>query len=812
MAKTPQRVVHWDLQSPSFSDFADSASTSIDGEFSSSTAHGFTSGSGLNLDGVSVKESEKVVKCLLAMLGQRVEDMNRTEELTGKYRTLSYDFERLTNMHRNANEKAASAEKETNLHKSRLSALQKTLQNTESAHKHTSSELQRARITLQGVRSAHQAELKKRDKEVERITEKWSKLAEAQSKLSVASAGLRCANVAIVDGSELLGKTQGFLDIALDEAEKARGMLADENTYLRKLVLKAINNIQEVIAQVTQHEEKPIPYTITTLFPLTPADNPSSKLNTVLTALRDRLASLSETPAASTSSTSSKAAQPRAAVSDSELERLQGIIASLKEELALSQKQNMLQAAETQAMFDKFAEDHKKVQDDVAEMSMELMSAPLQDEEKKRLDKIKLELQQERDRFTEATIKLGKEKAALEADRLRLLEEKRAWQVEQMLADLPPTPNPNSPIRIPQVVKLSPKKSPRKSPKKPLHKSPAKPIAVGKATSPSKIIPSYETEVLPPIPALSFSSLKPLSSVLPSTFVLPPPSPRASLPSKPVLSSKSSPPLDIPKIDFQYAEESPTDLSPPEMPSPPDSLSPDPSPPIPSTPSKRAFPVAKPFAQRMIHAYSPAKPSPLSRILMLADSPNSPPRAITLSSGSLGVVTEEEDNDGGLGCGNKPLFPPASQPQMSLAAELGVESPPLQEKKVEPNVVKARPVPIGKSKVFHPPQAGKKPPTSKGKVKTDAPSMSRSRTLGLGEKENEARKKSGKNSSSVTMSKVTPPSGIATSGKSTKTDVKPVGTSTHRVKVSTKPPVPKGGGPRRVPIDSAEAPPLVKRR
>lgn len=48
------------------------------------------------------------------------EDMSRTEELTTKLRTLSYDHERLTTMHRTATEKASSAEKEMNLHKSRL--------------------------------------------------------------------------------------------------------------------------------------------------------------------------------------------------------------------------------------------------------------------------------------------------------------------------------------------------------------------------------------------------------------------------------------------------------------------------------------------------------------------------------------------------------------------------------------------------------------------------------------------------------------------------------------------------------------------
>ena len=46
--------------------------------------------------------------------------MSRTEDLTAKFRTLSYDHERMISMCRTANERAANAERETNLHKSRL--------------------------------------------------------------------------------------------------------------------------------------------------------------------------------------------------------------------------------------------------------------------------------------------------------------------------------------------------------------------------------------------------------------------------------------------------------------------------------------------------------------------------------------------------------------------------------------------------------------------------------------------------------------------------------------------------------------------
>ena len=95
------------------------------------------------------------------------------------------------------------------------------------------------------MRATAQAELKKKEKDIERMAEKWQKLSDAQLKLT--PSGMRCANAAVVDGSEVLGKGQGFLEVALEQAEQAREQLGVENLHLRKLVLKAVNEMQLVL-------------------------------------------------------------------------------------------------------------------------------------------------------------------------------------------------------------------------------------------------------------------------------------------------------------------------------------------------------------------------------------------------------------------------------------------------------------------------------------------------------------------------------------------------------------------------------------
>lgn len=388
-----------------------------------------------------------------------------------------------------------------------------------------------------------------------------------------------------------------------------------------------------------------------------------------------------------------------------------------------------------------------------------------------------------------------------------------------MLAELPPTPLPAVPTPRGAATRSSPKKTPRKSPAK---------ICVGKAgsstrkttrvsrrslASPAKIIPSYETEVLPPIPAPTFPVNHALgSSLLPTSFVLPPPSPHASLPTQPAL----PPPIPSPEA-AQSQPSTSTTISPPLTSTGP------------STPptSRRLFPVAKPFAQRMIHAYSPAKPSPLSRILLLGNSPNSPDGAGASSgsdlSGLLQPVAEEDENI--LGFEEIPAVaqgPVRSQPQMSLAAELGVESPPespLQEKKLEPNVATRQVTTTAGTKTVKGralyPDPKRLTAKEKGKGRATGGTTStqpRVKTSAAVEKENT---KSSRETSNVTgVSRISPPGlGSIETKQVAKPLPKPAaGISSSRARLIAKlPPAAKtGGGPRRVLVDSVEAPVIGK--
>ena len=79
-------------------------------------------------------------------------------------------------------------------------------------------------------------------------------------------------------------------------------------------------------------------------------------------------------------------------------------------------KQSAAHAAQTQALFDGLqSQTQARTQPkDVGDVSVDLMITPIKDEERDRIEATKKELEEERRKFTEAAVRLGREKATLE--------------------------------------------------------------------------------------------------------------------------------------------------------------------------------------------------------------------------------------------------------------------------------------------------------------------------------------------------------------------------------------------------------------
>jgi len=280
--------------------------------------------------------------------------------------------------------------------------------------------------------------------------------------------------------------------------------------------------------------------------------------------------------------------------------------------------------------------------------------------EKKWIQAERDELEEDRRNLAEAALKLGRERAALEVQRLEFLEDRRAWDVKKMIDDLPPSPKASGTFTSADTKSALKLKKKLASPSRRKSKSPMKPqpakqkrrssIAVaGKkgrksvkfSSPPRKAVPAQtlDTELIPPSPPPpSRETIARMTSVedllascsqpkelVTTEFVLPPRSPQSSLPPPPKPTSRPAPPpfqLSVPSTpDFSMSDYLPqpstsgTQQLPPKSPG-------------------RGFPIAKPLAQRMLHAYSPVKPSPLSRVLTVdrASPPHEPPFVSTGNS------------------------------------------------------------------------------------------------------------------------------------------------------------------------------------
>ncbi|KAF9269252.1 hypothetical protein L218DRAFT_429376 [Marasmius fiardii PR-910] len=854
-----KKLVHWDANSPDTNN--DSLSLSLPNDSTESSfistsslqyvnaqlvAHGFTSTPGLSLEGLSNEDLNRATKCLMDLLAQRMKDMTRAEQLTTDIRTMNYDYERMKSMHQAASESSANFERELNTQRSRLATMTRTLQQAENTQKQTMLDLQRTRSALQTVRATHQTELKKKDKEMERMTEKWLKIADSQAKLGSTSSGIRFtstpANVAVLGGGGHFGKGKGYLETALDQAEKAREQLSLEKTGLQMTVVRVANDLQRIVHELKRYlpgnsrdVEDPPAFTLATLFPLAPANFTNDTLTYLMNSLERSLCALELHYRDSLVVSSSTAKQPQPSVAVEEIEQLQEIIGQLQSELKESQEQTVTQTSKADGTLGGAQNTRLAMRHTDTETSLEL----------ERLMALKRELEEERRSLAKVTLQLDKDRAEIQAEKANMDEEKRKLLDDDEPMEVDPAPaaiasgsSSHSPAKrrrntedSPPSKKLKtkpPRKSPLKSSGKGLNgsrssKRPSLSASYAVLTSPSKrppkFEPAYETEVIPP------PSLAPPSSLLPTSFVLPPPSPNASFPApRPAL--LLSTPFEIPAtLDHPSEAQESISTQPPLSTSAPmgESLR------VPGTPPRTlSFPVAKPLAPRMIHAYSPARPSPLSRILMLANSPD------LNTSGDLGLDTvPEEDMFPEIPLEDREAaaeLPPDSSEErdhpMTLAQELGVSesppespighdlrppSPPLQERRGDSNVVVAGKSSTAKGRVIHTSSAAGMKSKATATGGTAAPKSTVS----------SRRKPPPMNARPTVRAVVSAPKVEA--GVKEKENKGKGATSSSQPTTSADPPRPKlkpsvpgvgvgRGAPRRVPVGSVDAPPFPKSR
>ncbi|KAH7098562.1 hypothetical protein BKA62DRAFT_773248 [Auriculariales sp. MPI-PUGE-AT-0066] len=548
-------------------------------------AHGFSHGEGIKLEGLDAQSQKMVVKCIMDLLRQRANETTRTEAVTTKYRTLSYDHERLLSLHSTQLDKTARAEQDTQRMKTRVAQAQRDAASAEAQRKAVASDLARARTAMQTLRTTAQQEAKRLEKDRQTFADKFTKISDAQVQLGYAQAGIQFIGEPANHGRLMDLPDDGEMDIlesSLRTAEEARRNLMHENEGLREVVLDAARRLQEATHDAMAMRKGPDAlledlHAITAgqLFSpptstLTNAENAQQKLVDLSNNFRDALSSLGN----STSFDHSETEQKKS-VSDerqAEVDKLKQAITKLTGQLGQAKKEAATFSAQSQELFDRLKE-HEAVKRDArhkgADTSIDM--GQLNEAARAVLEAEREELDAERLNFTEAAVRLGRQRAELEAAQLAFIEEKREWQIQQIMGQVPAT-----------------KSKPRKS------LLPAPAAAASMTSMPSVPFPSSSLESL----------LRPQVGEVTTS------------------GATSKEPVKVPsptEVDFTV--------------------------PAPSKSSRRspkgakhvAFAVTSPTS--VAHMYSPARPSPLSRIMMMADDSD----IVEPEDGDPEYTTDEED-------------------------------------------------------------------------------------------------------------------------------------------------------------------------
>jgi hypothetical protein len=122
------------------------------------------------------------------------------------------------------------------------------------------STLQRTRSSLQFLRSTSQNEIKRKEREVERVLERWTKLQATKS----ADVLPLCLNSDV--GGESPGpiwrswsRDDGLLEVALEQAEQARSGLQEENHAFRLVLLELANALRHARRDALSKQDKEVP-------------------------------------------------------------------------------------------------------------------------------------------------------------------------------------------------------------------------------------------------------------------------------------------------------------------------------------------------------------------------------------------------------------------------------------------------------------------------------------------------------------------------------------------------------------------------
>ncbi|KAI9014167.1 Afadin and alpha-actinin-binding-domain-containing protein [Hyaloraphidium curvatum] len=382
------------------------------------------------------------------MLQQHQRDVTAQEGLVDRLRKLSSDNDALTETHNRTKSKLESLEREVESLGSKLSLAQKQLQESNIKHSLTREELKVARNNLQHVKQQCQHELRKKERENEKLKDRINKASNDRTAGGVKRPAIRCLNALPKASSSATLHEQDPEDdmyrVVIANYEEREQEVLQENLALRRLLFSIYSDLQQIAVGLElprdsttfSMDEQGNLDAVDLTDPAADADQGrfqialelvqstlEAKIRELLESCYDRIftAMESEKNRVDTSEESTR----KLAENARQIKELEAQLAAAK--VVTRQQQELLDLAVTSN------ETHSK-RDTMEELAGELKR------EQAELEKLRSQFDEERKRFAEAAIRMGQERLKLQREKEEVLEEKRKLETAKMLKDLPSTP------------------------------------------------------------------------------------------------------------------------------------------------------------------------------------------------------------------------------------------------------------------------------------------------------------------------------------------------------------------------------------
>ncbi|KAF9584327.1 hypothetical protein BGW38_006868 [Lunasporangiospora selenospora] len=385
------------------------------------------------LDG-DMHSATRIVSTFFKLLQQHQRDIKYKEEIELNWKRLTRDYDNTAQTLSEVKAQLERSRRDVDTLSARTESLEGDLRVEADKHRNTREELKAAKANLQFTKTQHTHELRKKEQEMNILKDKVQKTINRNQSTGVSSTisgGITVLNPVprTLYGKQPTNDAEQLLKNVIEQQTTREGEIVEENEQLRKALYTVHTELEGLLQKQTSPKSA-----ATNLYGLPfemIRDNIESEIRDTLTLLSDQW-NHQATREPEISPTELVVRDQRIEELQHEVERMQ---LELEDSTALIQGAQQMIDNLTQGNFLAGVQDFK-LNVDGSDMTLQELN-----EAETKLQQQKTKLEKERKDYTQACLKLGRERENLQREKLEFEEAKRTYTVDKFMSLLssPPT-------------------------------------------------------------------------------------------------------------------------------------------------------------------------------------------------------------------------------------------------------------------------------------------------------------------------------------------------------------------------------------